>query len=80
MQKDKRYHALKIYIESGNMKSFSEIFDIVPKSTIVIDTGINYTRLTSKINYPGKFTVDDLFKIARLIGIDSRKLYELLCK
>ena len=80
MLKDKRYHALKKYIESGAIQSFSEIFDIIPKSTIVKDTGINYTRLTTRINYPEKFTVKDIMAIAKLIGIESGKLYDLICK
>jgi hypothetical protein len=78
MVKDKRYYALKSYIESEAIKSFTEIFDIVPKSVIVRDAGMNYTRLTSKIKNPDKFTVKDIVIISQLIGIDSRKLYDLI--
>lgn len=78
MVKDRRYHALKTYIDSGQIKSITEIFDIVPKSTIVKDTGINFTRLTNKINDPEKFTVKDLNTIAQLIEVDSRKLFNLI--
>jgi hypothetical protein len=76
--KDKKYSALKAYIESGNIKSFTEIFDIVPKSIITKDTGINWTRLTNKISNPDKFSVKDIRIIAQLIGVDSRKLYDLI--
>jgi hypothetical protein len=75
---DRRYNALKSYIDSGAIKSFTEIFDIIPKSTIVKDAGINYTRITNKINNPEKFTVKDIIIISQLIGIDSRKLYHLI--
>lgn len=78
MVKDKRYHALKAYIDSGAAKSFAEIFDIVPKTRFVTDTGINYTRLTNKINNPEKFTVKDILLIAQLIEIDSTRLYGLI--
>jgi hypothetical protein len=77
---DKRYNALKAYIESGGIKSFTEIFDIIPRSTIIKDSGINYTRLTNKITHPDKFTVKDILTISKLIGIDSRKLYDLIAK
>ncbi len=80
MIKDKRYFALKTYMESGKIKSFSEIFDIVPKSTIVKDSGISYVRLNKKIFHPEKFTLKDLTSIARAIGVDSIKLFELVCK
>ena len=76
--KDRRYNALKSYIDSGAIKSFTEIFDIIPKSTIVKDSGINYVRLTNKINNPDKFTVKDIVIISKLIGIDSRKFYDLI--
>jgi len=76
--KDRRYSALKSYIDSGAAKGFTEIFDIVPKSVIVRDSGINYQRLTAKINSPEKFSVKDIRTIAALIGIDSRKLYDLI--
>ena len=77
---DNRYNALKSYIESGGIKSFTEIFDIIPRSTIIKDSGINYTRLTNKITHPDKFTVKDILIISKLIGIDSRKLYDLIAK
>lgn len=76
--KDRRYNALKSYIDSGAIKSFTEIFDIIPKSTIVKDSGINYVRLTNKITNPEKFTVKDIGLISQLIGVDSRKLYDLI--
>jgi hypothetical protein len=76
--KDRRYNALKTYIDSGAIKSFTEIFDIIPKSTIIADSGINYARLTNKISNPEKFTVKDIVTISQLIGIDSRKLYDLI--
>lgn len=78
--KDKRYSALKAYIESGGIKSFTELFDIVPKSIFVRDTGINYVRLTNKINNPEKFTVKDILVLSDLIGVDSKRIYELIAK
>jgi hypothetical protein len=75
---NKRYNVLKSYIESGGVNSFTEIFDIIPKSTIVRDSGIKYVRLTNKITHPDKFTVKDILAISKLIGIDSPKLYDLI--
>jgi hypothetical protein len=76
--KDRRYNALKTYIDSGEIKSFTEIFDIVPRSVFVRDSGINFVRLTNKINGPEKFTVKDIVILSQLIGVDSRKLYALI--
>ncbi len=76
--KDRRYNALKVYIESGSAKSLSELFDIVPKSVFVRDTGISYVRLDAKIKSPEKFSVKDLLKIAHLVGVDARKIFHLV--
>jgi hypothetical protein len=78
--KDTRYHAAKTYIESGNIKGYREIFDIIPKSVIVRDSGINYVRLTNKITNPDKFSVKDIMILSKLIGIDSRLLYDLIAQ
>lgn len=78
--KDTRYLAAKSYIESGNIKSFTEIFDIIPKSIIVRDSGINFVRLRNKITHPDKFTVKDIVTLSKLIGIDSRRLYDLIAQ
>jgi hypothetical protein len=76
--KDRRYNALKAYIDSGEMKNFTEMFDIVPRSVVVRDSGINYTRLINKIKGPEKFTVKDIFILAQLIGVESQKIYQLI--
>ena len=78
--KDTRYHAAKTYIESGSIKGYKEIFEIIPKSVIVRDSGINYVRLRNKITHPDKFSVKDIIVISRLIGIDSRRLYDLIAQ
>ena len=78
--KYRRYYALKTYIDSGEIKGFAEIFEIVPKSIFVRDSGINFTRLTNKIKSPEKFTVKDILIFSQLIGIDSNKLYNLIAK
>ncbi|MBI1341799.1 MAG: hypothetical protein GC171_02570 [Terrimonas sp.] len=78
--KDKRFNALKTYIDSGEIKAFSEIFEIVPKVVFVKETGINFVRLTEKIKNPEKFTVKEILAYSQLINIDSRKLYDLIVK
>jgi hypothetical protein len=78
--KDTRYLAAKSYIESGNIKSFTEIFDIIPKSVLVRDSGINFVRLRNKITHPDKFTVKDIQVLSQLIDIDSRRLYDLIAR
>lgn len=76
--KDKRYNALKQWINSGEVKTFLDIFDIIPKTQVAKDSGIHYNRLNVKINNPVKFTVKDIVTLAELLEVDDRKLYELI--
>lgn len=78
MAKDRKYSLVKNYIEAGALKTFSEIFDTLNITTVIKDVGINHTRLTSKIKDPQKFSVKDIVKIAQLIEIDSRKVFDLI--
>lgn len=78
MAKDSKYSLVKKYIESGALKTFSEIFATLNISTLISDTGINHSRLTSKIKDPQKFSVKDIIKFSELIEIDSRKVFDLI--
>lgn len=77
MVKDKRYHAVKALLESGNIKTFDELFDILPKTVIRKDIGLNYYAFSVKINHSEKFVLQDLIRLADLIQCDPRLVIEL---
>ncbi len=78
MIKDKRYNVVKNLIESGHITLFRQIFDILPKSVIYRDLGMNNTRFTNLMENVEHFLVNDLFRIADLIGVDKMKILELI--
>jgi hypothetical protein len=77
MAKDRRYSTVKVLIETGNIKSFREIFDHIPKSVVYSDLGMNYTRFAKLIDSPALFTLQELITLAGFFGIDSRKMIDL---
>ena len=78
MIKDKRYKTIKNLIETGHITLFREIFDILPKSIIYKDLGMNNDRFTNLMNNVELFLIIDLFRIADLIETEKRKILELI--
>lgn len=74
MIKDNRYNVVRILIEKGEIKTIAEIFDYIPKSVVRDELGTNNKRVTRLINHPLEFTLLELRKIARAIGIKTKVL------
>jgi len=60
------------------MHSFGEIFDIVPKSVVARDLGINNMRFSKLINQPALFSFKDTFRFAALLEVDDMVLISLI--
>lgn len=78
MTKDKRYQTVKHLISSGYIKTFTEIFDTIPKSVVYKDLGMNSVRFNTLLRNVDKFMLKDLFRIAALIEIEERVMLELI--
>ena len=78
MIKDKRYTVVKNLIESGHITLFRQIFDILPKSVVYRDLGMNNARFTNLMENVELFVVSDLFRIADLIEIEKMKILEIM--
>lgn len=77
MPKDIRYKTLKVMIETGNTSSLEELFNVVPKTVVAADLGINYSRFQSRVNKPAEFTLEELIRLASFIETDSLNLIKL---
>ena len=78
MANDRRYTTVKKLIAGGNLSSFQEIFDTVPKTGVARDLGMNNTRLTKLVNNPGLFWIRDIYRLADFIEIDALFLLRLI--
>jgi hypothetical protein len=71
MEKDERYKAVKRLIEKGDITEFNEMFTYIPKTVVARDLGAAPARFSEKMNLIEKFTLQDMFSIAKLLDVES---------
>lgn len=72
------YETIKVLIEAGHIKQFGQIFDTVSRTNMAKDLGMNYQTFIYRLNRPVAFTLDQLFAIAKLIGVERRVVVDLV--
>jgi hypothetical protein len=77
MIKDRRYKLVKDQISGGNVKSFQDIFDILPKTVVLKDLRIHNQRFNKLLHDVSLFPLQELYKIADLIEIDAKIIIDL---
>jgi hypothetical protein len=76
---DKRYNTLKkLIIYGGLITTFSEIFDVIPKTVIAKDLGMHHYTLDKLIKNHERLTLKHLYKIASLIKVDRLDIIKLI--
>lgn len=78
MSKDKRYIIVKNLIEGGHITLFRDIFDVLPKSILYKDLGMNNERFSNLMNHVEHFLLNDLFRIADLIEVDKSRILDIV--
>ena len=77
-KKDKRYNTLKKLINYGLITTFSEIFDVVPKTVFANDLVMHHYTLDKLIRNHERFMLKDIYKIASLINVDRLEILKLI--
>jgi len=72
--KDNRYEALNALLTSGRIKSFSEIFDYIPKSVVRKSLKTNNNRITSLMFNPAGFTFEEIKTLSDLMNYNFKAL------
>jgi hypothetical protein len=75
---DPRYKYVNSVWTAGELNSFAEIFNIVPKSVVSKDLGINYGRFAKRVQHPGSLTFDEALHLAKLLQIAPQSLANLI--
>ena len=78
MEKDRRYVHIKSLISGGYIKSFREIFSIIPKSVVARDLGMNNMRFSRLMNNVDQFSLKDILRLATFLEIDEMILINLV--
>ena len=78
MTKDRRYKTVNNLISGGYVKTFREILETIPKSTIARDLGMHHQTFTKLIDHPERFTFQDAFRIAALLEVENMIVLTLI--
>ena len=74
---DSRYSTIKVLIESGHIKSFPDIFQYIPKTTVYRDLGVNFNRFSNAIFDPSQFRMNELLNLADMLEMDPKKIIDM---
>lgn len=76
--KDKRHKTVKILIETGNVTTFADMFEHIPKTTVADELGIHFNRMARMINNVNEIKINDVFLFSGYFEIDAKVLFELI--
>lgn len=62
--------SIKNELESGKIKNFRQLFAILEVTPLAAALDIPYYTFDRKVNDPGRFTVSDMRKMAKLFNVD----------
>jgi hypothetical protein len=77
MTKDRRYTIVKNEILGGHVKTFREIFDIIPKTVVTKDMKIHNIRFNMLIDNVSRFELDELYRLAALLDLEEKVILDL---
>jgi hypothetical protein len=80
MVKDRRYTTVKALLKIGHFNEFVDLFEVIPKSIVARDLGMNNIRFDKLIQRPERFIIWDVERIAGFIEIDLSVLLDLILK
>jgi len=78
MSQSTPYSIARELILAGKLKSLDELVFIIKKTTLAQDMKVGPKRLNGLLDNPGLFTIQDVHKIAALIGVPPKPLLEVI--
>ncbi len=78
IKRDSRYNVIKAMIADGNIVTFNDIFEYIPKTVVAIDLGKKVDRFNKLMNKVDGFTLEEIYMIGGFCGLTERQIYELV--
>lgn len=78
--RDPRYELVKPMVEAGKIDVFNDIFKYIPKTKVANDLGKKVDRFNELMTNVDRFTIKDLFLIAKFCDLAEEKILELMLK
>jgi hypothetical protein len=76
--KDKRFSIAAKLIRTNEIKTFSEIIDIVPKTVVAKELGINPERFNRLLATIDLFVIKDLVRLAEVLEVETIAVLHLV--
>ena len=64
-----RLNSIRNELEGGRINTFEQIFAIMSETRMSIEMGISFNTFRRKIQDPGEFTINEIMRLAVLIGV-----------
>ena|ERR1700754_1154696 len=78
IKRDERYELVRPMLAIGKIKSFSDIFKVVPKTIVAADLGTKVDRFNKLMKRIEKFTLEDIFTIGRYCDLSVHEILDLV--
>lgn len=75
-ERHKGYKTVNLLIAGGQLQ-FNDIYTHITKAALVKDLGINFYRLEKIIRNVQEIKLDEVYTLARLIGVEEKVLLDL---
>jgi hypothetical protein len=78
MPDDPRYRIIKPLLSAGQIHSFLDIFQYIPKSVVAADLGKKVDRFNDLMSRVDKFTVGELLAIGGFCKLSIPEMFKLV--
>lgn len=76
---DLALRSIKSTFETGEVKRMYDISTLYP-TKIIKALGLNHGRYVNKLAKPEKFSIEEIIRFSRLIGVDHNKVLEVILR
>jgi hypothetical protein len=73
-----RARTVKLLVDNGEIQSFWQIYETIPKSNVAKALGIHFSRMQTMIRYVNRIRVQDIFLLSRYFDMDSDTMWQLI--
>jgi hypothetical protein len=78
MERDHRYHSVKASIEKGYLTEFTQILDIIPKTTLTQGLKISNYRMASILAHVEMVTMAEIYAMSSLFDVEFTTIMMLI--
>lgn len=78
MEMDPRYKTVRILLTEGHIKNLSQLLEEADKTPLARDIKTSPERFNKLIENPALFMLGDIYSMARVIGVEEKKIFEIV--